>query len=244
MFSLAVAKLCFLCLFGVFRGRRAETNTSFKLPLGGETDTAWHLREEGANTFRPSSSRLHLHMYGAEHNSGAPGLSAPAVRTECLLFSLQMSSLATPRHLLLPAGWGRTGQGWEESEGLVSTVLQGGWVRSGWFGPVLGRREGGGPDYLWYPASCCRDYYLLAGTWWNFGKHSTKTGDQLCLGAAAEPPALPLKWNLHQAPLLTLVTLSWTGYKRCLSFNVRSSAIESHSLSLSLFTAFILSVGL
>lgn len=67
-------------------------------------------------------------MYGAEHNSGAPGLSAPAVRTECLLFSPQMSSLATPRHLLLPAGWGRTGQGWEESEGLVITVLSEVWL--------------------------------------------------------------------------------------------------------------------
>lgn len=46
----------------------------------------------------PSSSRPHLHVYGAAHNGGAPGLSAPAVRTERPLSGLQMSP--QPRHAI------------------------------------------------------------------------------------------------------------------------------------------------
>lgn len=91
-----------------------------------------HVREGGRGA---PSSRAHLHVYGAEHNSGAARLSAPAGRTERLLSALQMSPPATPRHLPLPAGWGRAGQGWQGSEGLVSAVPEG----AGWGLAGLGR---------------------------------------------------------------------------------------------------------
>ena len=71
----------------------------------------------------PSSSTTHLHVYGAAHNSGALGLSAPAVRTERLLSGLQMSpqpSCAICRLLKVGVGQGRAGR----SRGLLSFQCQ------------------------------------------------------------------------------------------------------------------------
>ena len=88
----------------------------------------------------PSSSTTHLHVYGAAHNSGALGLSAPAVRTESLLSGLQMSpqpSCAICRVLKVGVGQGRAGR----SRGLLSFQCQRGqpdWVRPVWAGCGLG----------------------------------------------------------------------------------------------------------
>lgn len=103
-------------------------------------------------------------MYGAAHNSGAPGLSAPAVRTERLLSGLQMSP--QPRRAIcrfLQVGVGQ-GQGLGGAKGLVSFPVPEGGSRvwSGRFGPVV-ETEKGVLSIIWCPASCCwRDYCLLA----------------------------------------------------------------------------------
>lgn len=111
----------------------------------------------------PSSSTTHLHVYGAAHNSGALGLSAPAVRTERLLSGPADVSAAKLRHLPLPEGGGRAGQGWEEP-GVTEFSVPEGAAGLGLAG--LGRlwTRRGVPSIIWCPASCRRDYYLLART--------------------------------------------------------------------------------
>lgn len=98
----------------------------------------------------PSSSRPHLHVYGAAHNSGARGLSAPAVRTERLLSGLQMSPQprrAICRFLQVGVRHGRAGRSQVFSARVGSRV---------W--PVW-ETERGPPEY--YLVSCQLPSVLL-----------------------------------------------------------------------------------
>lgn len=89
---------------------------------------------------KKSSSRPHLHVYGAAHNSGALGLSGPAVRTERLLSGSQMSPnprRTICRFLQVGVAHGRVGgAGGGSAEGG-----QPGWVLAG-LGRLWSRRGG------------------------------------------------------------------------------------------------------
>lgn len=101
--------------------------------------------------------------------AGLGALSALAVRTESLLSRPADVSTATPHHLPLPAGGGRPWQDWEEplmgwrggGDSVFSARGGQAGVGSGRFGPAVGA-EGVLLNIIWCPASCRRDYYLLA----------------------------------------------------------------------------------
>ncbi|KAM7393261.1 hypothetical protein PAMA_008083 [Pampus argenteus] len=89
---------------------------------------------------------LYVNEVSAAHNSGAPGLSAPAVRTESLLSGLQMSP--QPRRAICrfpQVGVGQGRDGGESGVGLLSSAKRGqsGRVWLVW----AGCRDVRGPEY-------------------------------------------------------------------------------------------------
>ena len=131
--------------------------------------------------------RTQQYLHGARARlSSAPRIKAPlgpappqlicmcmAQRTIAPLRACQLQRSAQSVHCLgcrclrshaapsaAPCRWGSARAGPGGGCQWASSAGGGGRAGSDWFGPAVEV-----PSIIWCPASCCRDYCLLAGTW-------------------------------------------------------------------------------